>query len=136
MNPLARSILLPLSAFVLFLLLWEGVVRIFSIPVYLVPSPSLIFHEIVSLARLYFLHAAATSQTIVLGFLIAIAFAIPLGALIAAHKTISDAIYPLIVFSHAIPVIAIAPIIVVVFGTGMTSRLVVVVLISFFPIMV
>jgi NitT/TauT family transport system permease protein len=131
-----RSVLLPLAAFLAFLALWEGVIRIFNIPIYLAPPPSGIISEFYKLAGLFLTHAAATLQTIVLGFLLAAAIAIPLGAAIAAHRLVSEALYPLIVFTHAIPVIAVAPIIVVVFGTGIASRLVVVLLISFFPIMV
>ena len=132
----ARSILLPIVAFLLFLLAWEGIVRGFNIPSYLVPPPSLIAREGYTLAGLYAVHAVATLETILIGFAFATILAIPLGAMIASNRLVSEAVYPLIVFSHAIPVIAIAPIIVVVFGTGMVSRLVVVVLISFFPIMV
>jgi NitT/TauT family transport system permease protein len=132
----ARSVLLPVGAFLVCLVAWEAIVRGFDIPSYLVPPPSLIAQEAYGLAGLYALHAGATLQTIAIGFMLAALVAIPLGAMIACNRLVSDAFYPLIVFSHAIPVIAIAPIIVVVFGTGMASRLVVVVLIAFFPIMV
>jgi NitT/TauT family transport system permease protein len=81
-------------------------------------------------------HAGATLKTILLGFLVSVLIAIPFGAVIASWRPFSDAVFPLIVFAHAIPVIALAPIIVLSLGPGMAARVVVVVLISFFPILV
>ena len=61
---------------------------------------------------------------------------VPLGVMLASSRLASETLYPLLVFTHAIPVIAIAPIVVVSLGTGLPARLVVVTLISFFPTMV
>src|SRR5262245_50248576 len=102
----------PVIAFVVFLTLWEVAARLFNIPVYVLPAPSMIFHELLSFGIHFLGHAGATLQTILLGFLVSVLIAIPLGAVIASYRPFSDAVFPLIVFAHAIPVIALAPIIV------------------------
>lgn len=136
-NAALRPIVLPIFAFVAALALWQFVVRAFDVPEFLLPAPTAIFRAAVNFGwPLLTVHTLATLQTILLGFAMAAAIAVPLGVLLAANRFTSEALYPLIVFAHAVPVIAIAPIVVVVFGVGLTSRLIVVTLISFFPIMV
>jgi len=126
----------PVLAFVVLLTVWELAARLFNIPVYILPAPSVIFHEFMSFGFNFVGHAGATLKTILLGFLVSVLIAIPFGAVIASWRPFSDAVFPLIVFAHAIPVIALAPIIVLSLGPGMAARVVVVVLISFFPILV
>jgi len=81
-------------------------------------------------------NAAATVMTILLGFGLAMVIGMPLGVLVSASPMAAEAIYPLLVFTHAIPIVAIAPVIIVIFGVDLASRLIIVVLITFFPIMV
>mgnify|MGYP001101969537 CR=1 FL=1 len=132
-----RPIALPAFAFALVIALWEFVVTAFHIPVFLLPPPSAILSEGIKFGwPLITVHTTATLQTILLGFACAVVFAVPLGVLLAANRLTAEALYPLIVFAHAVPVIAIAPIVVVSFGVGLVSRLIVVTLICFFPIMV
>lgn len=137
MNSSLRPIVLPIFSFVLLILLWEAVVVGFQVPEFLLPRPSSILAAGLRFGwPLISVHTAATLQTILLGFTISVIVAVPLGVMLAASRLASEAFYPLLVFTHAIPVIAIAPIVVVSFGTGLISRLIVVTLISFFPIMV
>jgi NitT/TauT family transport system permease protein len=131
-----RRVLLPLVAFALFIGIWEGAVRLFAIPVYLLPSPSAIFLAGEKLGWALLSNAVATLTTILLGFGLAVIVGIPLGVLVSASPLAAEAIYPLIVFTHAIPIIAIAPVVIVIFGTDLGARLIIVVLITFFPIMV
>ena len=126
----------PVFAFVALLAIWELAARLFHVPVYVLPAPSVILQEFLSFGFNFVRHAVATLETIFIGFVVAVLVAIPLGAVIASWRPFSDAIFPLIVFAHAIPVIALAPIIVLSLGPGMAARVVVVVLISFFPILV
>lgn len=126
----------PIVAFLVLLLIWEGAARFFGIPEYILPAPSVIFNEFTRFGFNFTRHAGATLQTICLGFAVSVAIAIPLGAVIAIWRPFSDAVFPLVVFANAIPVIALAPIIVLSVGPGMAARVVVVVLISFFPILV
>jgi NitT/TauT family transport system permease protein len=136
MNRGARRVLLPVLAFALFLGVWQLAAQAFAIPSYLLPSPSAIFLAGEKLGWALPANTVATLTTILLGFGLSVLVGIPLGVLVAVSPLIADAIYPLLIFTHAIPIIAIAPVIVVIFGTDLGSRLIVVVLITFFPIMI
>ena len=112
----------PIIAFVALLAIWELAARLFNIPVYVLPAPSVILQEFMSFGFHFVRHAVATLETICIGFIVAVLVAIPLGAVIASWRPFSDAIFPLIVFAHAIPVIALAPIIVLSLGPGMAAE--------------
>lgn len=127
---------LPIFAFAALVVLWQLAAYWLSIPSYILPSPLDILGEYGKFGFHFLPHLAMTLETILTGFAVATAIAIPLGAMIASSRLLSSAIFPLIVFAHAIPVIALAPIIVVSLGPGFAARVVVVVLISFFPILV
>ena len=133
---MTRKIILPIATFAVFLAVWELACRVFAIPVYLLPAPSTIFAAGHKLGWALATNAGATLFTIIAGFLLSILIGIPLGVLVSCSPLVADAFYPLIVFTHAIPIVAVAPVIVVIFGTDMLARLIIVVLIAFFPIMV
>jgi len=136
MSPVLRRILLPALTFLLFLGLWQAASMAFHIPVYLMPSPAEIWAGGGKLGPALLSNTLATLRTILLGFLCACAIGIPLGMVVAVNRVVSEAIYPLIVFLNAVPIVAIAPILVVIFGTEETTRLIIVTLTCFFPIMV
>lgn len=131
-----RAFLLPILSLTALLGVWEFSVWLFQVPVYLLPSPSVIWQAGYDIAGAFPKHISATFLTVLSGFVVSVLIAIPLGVLIAINRIASEAVYPLLVFANAIPVIAVAPIIVVMFGTGFESRLIINVLVCFFPIMV
>ncbi len=132
-----RAVLLPIAAFVVLVAAWEACVIAFKIPPFLLPAPSAILDAALQFGpTILTVHTAATLGTVLIGFALSVVIGVPLGIALASNRIASEAFYPLLVFTHAIPIIAIAPIIVVVFGTGLGSRLIVVTLISFFPTMV
>lgn len=118
------------------LLLWQAVTVLFDVPVYLLPAPSDIWAAATKLAPVLPRHIWATLSTVILGFFVSVAVSVPLGIGISINRLISEGLYPLLVFASAVPVIAVAPIIVVIFGTGMESRLIITLMVSFFPIMI
>ncbi len=137
MNGRLRAVLLPLAAFLVLIAVWEAAVAAFHVPPFLLPAPSAIVRAVTQFGPTFLtVHATATLETILIGFALSVMIGVPLGTALAANKLTAEALYPLLIFTHAIPIIAIAPIIVVVFGTGLGSRLIVVTLISFFPTMV
>ena len=131
-----RPILLPIISLSVLILIWELCTWAFSMPAYLLPAPSAISVAGWKIAGAFPLHIWTTLYTVLAGFLVSVLIAIPLGIAISINKVASEAVYPLLIFANAIPVIAIAPIIVVMFGTGIESRLVINFLVCFFPIMV
>ncbi len=131
-----RPVILPIISLAVLLLAWELYVWIFAVPSYLLPAPSAIWASGTQIIGAVPIHTWATLFTVLAGFAVSVAVAIPLGVIISVNRLASEAIYPLLVFANAIPVIAVAPIIVVMLGTGIEARLVINFLVCFFPIMV
>ena len=136
MTATQRRIVLPLVTFVLFIGLWQLLSWALRVPVYLMPSPIDIFNGGMRLGPAIISNTGETLTTILVGFALSCAIGIPLGVLVSVNRVTSEAIYPLIVFLNAMPIVAIAPILGVIFGTDMVARLIIVTLIAFFPIMV
>ena len=129
---------LPVAVFILLMLLWEWVVRAFGIKAFILPPPSAIaktfFNGFVTGAFLPDL--AVTAAEAIGGFLIGSFLGVVLGALIVLFPIVERIVYPYVVALQTVPKVAIAPLFVVWFGFGMTSKLVVVVLVSLFPVLV
>lgn len=130
------ALLPPLIAAALLILLWEWLIRLFEVPAYLMPAPSRIWAEMVEMAPFLWPHVETTLAEVVFGFLFSCLIAIPLGILIALSRLMSRTLYPILIFLNAVPVLAVAPIIVVMLGTGMEARLVIILMVAFFPVMV
>jgi NitT/TauT family transport system permease protein len=132
-HPLLRILLL-----VAVLASWEGCVRLFAIPFYILPAPSAIlmalYRGLTSL--IYVRNLWATLEETLLGFLAGTALALVLGTLIALSRRIEYYFYPFIVMFQSLPKVALAPLIVVWFGLGLTSKVVNAALVAFFPLMV
>lgn len=124
----------PIAALIVFVLLWELICRAFSIPAYLVPAPSAIWVDTWKLAGQVSMHTLATTQTTLLGFLASLVISLPLAVMLTASPMIANAIYPLLVLTQSIPKVALAPILVVIFGSNELPRVVVTFLVAFFPL--
>ena len=131
---------LPLVPLVLVVvvLAWEGIVRMWRIPEFLVPAPSAIGRALMAglTSRLYVDHFGVTLYESLLGFLIATAAGIACGTLIAQFRVVERTLYPYLVALQTLPKIAIAPLLIVWLGFGITSKVVIAALVAFFPILV
>lgn len=137
--PLARlAALFPrgLVAALILVLAWEAAVWIFAVKDYLLPAPSAIVVEFVRRWPRILDGAKATTLQIVLGFAIATLVSIPLAMGIAFSAWMERNIYPLIVAFQVIPKIALAPVFVIWLGIGLVSKLLMVFLLCFFPMLV
>jgi len=117
---------------------WEGAVRLFDIPAYIVPAPSKVF---VALYRgiasmLYIRHLWITLIETLLGFVVGSIVALVLGTLIALSRRCEYFLYPFILMFQAMPKVALAPLIIIWFGLGLTSKVAQASLTAFFPLMV
>ena len=81
-------------------------------------------------------HTMATLKTVMLGFLVSILISLPLAVLLTASPAIAAAVYPFLVWTQSIPKVALAPILVVVLGTNELPRIVITVLVAFFPLVI
>ena len=118
------------------ILLWEALVRAFDVQRWLLPAPSVIVNELYVSRGILLDHAATTFTEVILGFGLSAVAGILLAAAIASSRLLERSIYPFIIASQTIPYIAIAPLLLVWVGPEITSKVIVVALISFFPIVV
>ena len=127
---------IPAGAFVVVIVLWEISIGAFGVPIYLAPAPSDIVPAVEEHANSLRDGALTTIQEVIVGFVIAVVLAIPLAYVLATSRFLERALYPIIVFFQLIPKIAIAPLLLLWFGFGMSSKVVLVVVVCFFPLLV
>lgn len=121
----------------LFLLaIWEAGVRLLGIKEYLLPPPTRIWTEFVKRSPLVMGGAWVTTQEILGGYLLAVLVSIPFALAVTYSRFMENAVYPVVVFLQIVPKIAIAPLFIIWFGFGYTPKLLIVFLLSFFPIVV
>src|SRR5256885_3902803 len=126
----------PLIVFALLFVLWEVAVHLTGIKEYLLPPPSKVWTEFLKRYDIVMDGAWVTTQEIIAGYLLAVVVSIPLALTVAYSRFVETAIYPVVVFLQIIPKIAIAPLFIIWFGFGFTPKLLLVFLLSFFPIVV
>lgn len=128
--------LIPLAVFVGIIALWGAGVALFKVPSYLLPSPGATFARMVTDFPLLWDNTKVTTSEILIGFAITIVTAIPLGLLIALSALAKQIVYPPVVFMQLVPKIAIAPLFVVWIGFGIESKILLTILMTFFPLLV
>jgi ABC-type nitrate/sulfonate/bicarbonate transport system permease component len=126
--------ILPVVLLVVGLVVWEVGVWITDTPRWFLPAPSEVLDEMLESRWLLWGHTRTTLSEVLVGFGIAMVVGIVSAVGIASSRVAERTIYPLIVASQAIPIIALAPILLIWFGYGMTPKVIVVVLICYFPI--
>jgi putative hydroxymethylpyrimidine transport system permease protein len=115
---------------------WESACRGFNVPDFILPTPSRIFTVAVSGALILLPHAAVTAMEVLTGIVLSLLVAVPLSIVMFAHRSVEKALAPFLVASQAVPVFAIAPLLVVWLGYGMASKVLMAAVIIFFPITV
>jgi NitT/TauT family transport system permease protein len=128
--------LLPPLTFVAIVALWSWSVSFFRIPAYLLPGPGAVFGRLLSDAPMLWKNAMVTMAEIVLGFGLTLVTAIPLGLVIALSPLARQILYPPIVLLQLVPKIAVAPLFLVWLGFGMESKVLLTVLMTFFPLLI
>ena len=118
------------------LLFWEVAVRLFGIKEYLLPTPTKIWLEFSKRMPTVMDGAWVTTQEILGGYLMAVVVSIPFALAVTYSRFMEYAVYPVVVFLQIVPKIAIAPLFIIWFGFGYTPKLLIVFLLSFFPIVV
>ncbi len=127
----------PVLAALLLLLIWELGCRLLDVPVYLLPPPSAIVEGALAVSpSSWGGHIWATLRVSLLGYALAVMIGIPLAVALANSRLLSRTLYPMLVVVQSTPIVAVAPIIVVVLGAGDAPRIVITFLITFFPIVV
>ncbi len=128
--------IIPLVFFLFILFIWEMVVDNGIVKRYILPSPKDIILTFIKILPDIKFHIYITLEETLIGFIIAILFAIVLAISMDNIDIIKKALYPLVVISQTVPIIALAPLFAMWFGFGKLPKVIVVVLVCFFPILV
>ena len=126
----------PVLVLAAVLLFWEAAVRLFQIPLYVLPSPGEVLKALASERVTLWNHSLVTVAEALLGMGISLVLAIILGILMDAFPSLRQVIYPILVVTQTIPMIVLAPILIIYLGFGLTPKILTVVLMCFFPIAV
>jgi ABC-type nitrate/sulfonate/bicarbonate transport system permease component len=115
---------------------WEALARLGGVENYLLPAPSEVAQALVDDRHLLLSDTWVTGREVLLGFTLALALGVAIAVALHLSPLLRRTVYPLVIASQAVPVIVIAPILVIWFGFGIAPKLIVIALICFFPIVV
>jgi NitT/TauT family transport system permease protein len=132
-----RLIALPLT-FVASILIWLLIIRLGNYPAFILPSPGDVWAELVRSIQTasFWGHIGVTLIEVLGGLVIGAALAIVLGYALAKSHLLDSILSPIIVASQAVPIVAVAPLLAIWFGYGLTPKIVTGILIVFFPILI
>ena len=122
--------------FLCFLGLWQLIVTVFQIKVFILPSPVAVMKALFDSRYQWWDHIFATSGEIILSFLVTAVVGVGLSLLIAWSKFLNKLIMPIIVLFNSLPKIALAPLFLMWFGYGLVPNILVATLIAFFPVVI
>ncbi len=125
-----------IAVYVALFLAWEAGTRVFEVPAFLLPPPSAILARLAENPARLAVHTGTTLQEVLGGFLLGVAVSLPLGLLIVCSRFLERLVYPFLVAFQAIPKVALAPILVVWFGFGPTSKVMLGLVTAMFPIVI
>lgn len=140
-SPIRPTLLTRAISFALFfalLGLWEFVVRYFNVPAFVIPKPSSVVIALYNglASGLYLWHMGITLAEVLAGFAIGSGIGFLLGVGIATNRYVEYFVYPYAIVLQSLPKVALAPLIVLWFGLGITSKVIAAALICFFAVMV
>ena len=127
---LIRALIIFLSI----LLVWYLITVVTEAPPYILPNPKLVIKAFISNSDLLFFHGLITLTEILLGLTIGLVFGIISAIFLAYYQTARQWLMPILVVSQAIPVFALAPVLVLWLGYGMSSKVAMATLIIYFPV--
>ena len=132
---LAR-VVLPLLILAVLLGAWEAYARSGAVDELLLPAPTQVARSLFDDRALLARNLGVTAQEVGLGLLVALVAGVVLAVALHFSRVLRSAVYPLLVASQAVPVVIVAPLLVVWFGFGILPKLVIIALVCFFPIVV
>ena len=118
------------------LVMWEVLVSRLHIESWLLPAPSVIFETGIAEYERIVEHVTSTVQLALVGLIIGSLIGIVLATCLHLFPLLKEAVYPLLILSQNIPIIVLAPLLIIWFGFGIESKLVVISLVCFFPVSV
>jgi NitT/TauT family transport system permease protein len=137
-NPARGRVWLQLASLGAGLLCWQLTSQIGGIATFILPPPIRVWDRFIAAltAGTLLIDAEVTLAEVILGLIVGVALATLLGYAIAKSRSLDRVLSPYLVASQAIPIVAIAPLIVLWFGYGMLSKVLICALIVFFPVLI
>lgn len=134
----ANQPLVTVLALVLALVLWQVLVWVTQLPAFILPAPAQVAAKFVEVLQngMLWRHLSATLFEIVLGLVIGTLLAVAVGYALSKSPLAEKLLTPFLVGSQAVPIVAIAPLLVIWFGPGIFSKTLICVLVVFFPVLV
>ncbi|MGL5085253.1 MAG: ABC transporter permease [Clostridium sp.] len=126
----------PIIFIVMLLLFWEMVINLGGIEKYIMPAPSDVAKTLINDFDVMLPHILVTLYEGIVGFIVAIILSVILAIIMDMVPIIKVAVYPVLVISQTVPIIALAPLFIIWFGFGALPKIIVVVLVCFFPIVI
>ena len=138
MNEKLKSVLYPAIAFVVLVTVWEMSIRIFKVPNFILPTPYAVLEALQRgyIEGLFWKHFFFTLQSMTFGYILGCTLAFMLGCLFAESRAVEQTLLPYVVALQSMPKVALAPLIIVWFGFGLESKVVMVALVCFFPMFI
>jgi NitT/TauT family transport system permease protein len=115
---------------------WESAVRLFALPAWILPAPSAILETSQKWAPELLYNSYVTTRETLIGFLLALVLSLPVAVVIAFTTTTRRILYPILLGLQSVPKVALAPLVILWLGIGELPKIVIVVLVCFFPILV
>ena len=128
--------LIPFFFLLALLTVWEASVHIFQIPLYVLPSPIQVVKTLFAESKTLAGHAAVTVMEAAAGIAISFVLALLLGIVMDRFPLLRRGIYPILVVTQTVPMIVLAPILIIYLGFGIAPKIRTVVLMCFFPVAV
>lgn len=128
--------LTPIAGILVFLAIWQAGVMLSNMPAYLLPAPTEIARTFIDELPKLLRHGWVTTHEMLLGYLLAVAVAVPIAIAITSSQRFDQFVMPTLLFFQVVPKVAVAPLFLVWFGVGALPKILVAFLISFFPIVI
>lgn len=116
------------------LVAWEVIIRLFKVPTFVLPAPTAIVDSLIKNQAQLAVAAKATSIEVLFGFVLAAVVGIAVALVIVRFERFGRALYPLIVLFQNVPKVALAPIFILWFGYDLAPKILLIVVIAFFPV--
>ena len=128
--------IMPVMLIAALLIIWEGAVYAFHIPMYVLPSPTEVRKALTEEAGVLMGHGAVTVAEALMGMGISLALAVFLGIVMDCFPLVRQGLYPILVVTQTVPMIVMAPVLIIYMGFGIAPKILTVVLMCFFPVAV
>ena len=134
MSKLFSKVWRPAVVLLLLLIMWQICVTYFQVEAWLLPSPVMIGKEAILSWESFSLHLLSTTKLSIYGFLIGTAVGLFIAIMLHRVSFLKKAIYPLLILTQNIPIIVLAPLLIIWFGFGVLPKLIIITMVCFFPI--